>query len=55
MADGPDPNRFQEEDPDSRGGRNIGDLPATRFYMNSWVIAIVALLILAVVLGITIY
>jgi hypothetical protein len=46
MAQGPDPNRWPDTDPEAAGG-NLGDVPSTRFGLSSWIIA--ALVVILVI------
>lgn len=45
MAQGPDPNRWNETDPEAVGG-GLGDPPSTRLGLSSGVIAAIVLILL---------
>lgn len=49
MAQGPDPNRVQDRDPETRGGE-MGNLGSTRFNLPSWATVLIIVVVTAVVL-----
>lgn len=58
MAAGPDPNRFNPSDPetrpkDYRRGDSLGDLRSTRLGLPTWGVAVLVLLVFAFFLYLT--
>lgn len=55
MADGPDPNRWQEPEPQAHEGGGLGDIKSSRLSVPSWLSLVFVLVLLAFILGIWLF